>query len=184
MAEGICLNEDCEKESWVLTKRLEEYSGSGPQCPTCGTTRVEIVQPGVPTQPQQHQQQTTQQAMPTPVQPQHGGQLQAANGPGSGAERFAIEAARALDSSQPVSQRKESVKGLAEVFGGGIAGIMEFNEQKRKMEEQRARQSSLEPVSDKPMCATDGCSYTFGRIPQNVNRVVCPECGLEHAVVD
>jgi Zn finger protein HypA/HybF involved in hydrogenase expression len=47
MAQATCNNDDCDKDSWVLRKPLDEYK-RGPTCPDCGTTDIAVGQQGSP----------------------------------------------------------------------------------------------------------------------------------------
>lgn len=97
----------------------------------------------------------------------------------SAGEQLASGMSSALDEDAPVEQRKSGVKKLGELVTGALGGIMEHREQKAQQEEQRARNTDLQEVSDKPECE---CGLTFSKIPANADRISCPECGREYQV--
>jgi len=84
-----------------------------------------------------------------------------------------------LDEDAPVETRKEGVKNLASLAGGLLNGVMDYKAKKEQVEEERARNVDLQQTQDKPSCE---CGLTFSRIPQNAQRVSCPECGREYEV--
>jgi len=118
------------------------------------------IEPAKPAQTQQ----------PAPVQ---NGDLSTAG------EQLASGMSAALDEDAPVQQRKTGIKKLGELVTGALGGVMEHREQKAAQEEQRARQTNLQPVEDKPQCE---CGMTFSKIPANADRISCPECGREYKV--
>jgi len=85
----------------------------------------------------------------------------------------------ALDENAPTEQKKAGVKQLTSLIGGVVSGVVDYRDQKEEMEKQRARNANVEPTDDKPSCE---CGLTFTRIPQNVDRIACPECGREYRV--
>jgi len=94
-------------------------------------------------------------------------------------EQLASGMSAALDEDAPVEQRKTGIKKLGELVTGAMGGLMEHREQKAAQEEQRARNTNLQEVEDKPQCE---CGLTFSKIPANASRISCPECGREYEV--
>lgn len=95
-------------------------------------------------------------------------------------EQLASGMSAALDEDAPVEQRKTGIKKLGELVTGAMGGLMEHREQKAAQEEQRARNTNLQEVEDKPECVA--CGLTFSKIPANAARISCPECGKEYEV--
>lgn len=177
MPEAEC--QSCGHE-WTLTKPPSEYSRGWPSCPAdgCGSTKVTVDGrdksdvPDTTDQPQGDGQQAQQQ-----VQTQEqASQMQA------GGEQVAQSLAPALDQNAPTEQRAESAMQLTQVAGGLLSGFMKYNERKRQRAEQNAKSADLQPVTDKPQCQTEGCSYTFSHIPEGDERIQCPDCGAEYLV--
>lgn len=98
---------------------------------------------------------------------------------GTAGEQLASGMSAALDEDAPLQQRKSGIKQLGELVTGALGGVMEHREKKAAQEEQRARNTNLQPVEDKPQCE---CGMTFSKIPANANRISCPECGREYKV--
>ncbi len=96
-------------------------------------------------------------------------------------ESMASGLAATLDEDAPVETRKKGVSNLTSLVGGLMGGVMEYRNEKNRREEQNARNVGLEQVEDKPECAN--CGLTFSQIPENAERVSCPECGAEYRVV-
>ena len=94
-------------------------------------------------------------------------------------ETLGLSVAGALDDDAPVEKRTEGVKKVANLAGGLLSGFMHHREQKQERQEEQAKRSNLEPVEDKPQCE---CGAVFSRIPENADRVRCPECGREYRV--
>lgn len=97
----------------------------------------------------------------------------------SAGEDMASGLSATLDEDAPVETRKEGVKNLASLAGGLLNGVMDYKAKKEQVEEERARNVDLQQTQDKPSCE---CGLTFSRIPQNAQRVSCPECGREYEV--
>jgi hypothetical protein len=96
-------------------------------------------------------------------------------------ENMATGLSATLDEEAPLETRKKGVKSVTSLAGGLLNGIMEYKQKKQQRQEQNARQSGVEPVEDKPECAN--CGLTFSEIPENAERISCPECGAEYRVV-
>lgn len=180
MTTAQCLNSDCDKEDWRLTKHPSEYA-RGVKCPDCGTTRVEH-----DAQPQQGQQggQTAAQA-PAPAQQGQGGQP-APMGQEAG-QLPSTEDAMAggmqvgsllagLGSDDP--QKKAASQGRAmKMAGTALAQLGDHHEQQQKQRSERAKQTSdddLRVASDYPECPE--CGGLIKMVPEN--EFDCPHCGI------
>ena len=158
-------------------------------CPHCG--RDDFGNAGARTQhvrscaeeAQKYQQNgggETKQPKIEPADNQQNAQPPAATGDlATAGEQLASGMSAALDEDAPVEQRKTGIKKLGELVTGAMGGLMEHREQKAAQEEQRARNTNLQQVEDKPQCE---CGLTFSKIPANAQRISCPECGREYEV--
>lgn len=191
MATATCLNDECDKEEWTLTKPPSEYA-RGVTCPTCGTTRVDHSGGGEPepdgenrqtNQQSQQSQQPQQQSAPPrgDVQPQPAQQTQqapATQEPQMGAGEGLIAA---MDAEAPPEVKKKGV----ETIGRSIIRIgkaaVNYGQRKEEMRNQRARNSNVQRVEDKPSC--EECDFVFDEISLNDDRVKCPNCGIEYEIV-
>lgn len=179
MPQAACMNSSCDRDTWILTKPLEEYAGDGPTCPDCGTTRVEVV-PEYQQQGPPQQVQGQPQAQPA-VPATGGGQIPERYQPVDGAESVAMEAAAAFDSHAPIGQRAESARSLANMVGGLVSGVMKAREFQEERARQYAESVDVRPVDGLPSC--EQCGATLDNIHPNAAETRCPECGLLHEVI-
>lgn len=123
-----------------------------------------------------------QQQQPDPPQVQEAepnGGLPASE-PADAGEGIGAGIGSALDDDAPIEQRAEGMKQVASLAGGLFSGLMRHRDQKKKRQQQRAKQADLEPVDDKPHC--EECGATFSAIPETATRVQCSQCGTEYRV--
>jgi len=174
MAEARCLNGDCDREgTWNLQKRLEDYAGSGPSCPDCGSTRVDVEHNG-------EQRERGSQAQTPARRGSQGGNAPAQQQGGGNmvADVFAV-----ADSDVPAQRRAEAAQGLLGQAGSIIAEFTRYQEQKREAQQARAEQVELQK-SDLPTCEECQYQFTGEDIPLNASRVRCPACGSVYDLID
>lgn len=198
MAHGVCLNENCEKDKWWLTKHPDDYA-NGVKCPDCGTSRTEIDWGGPqesnggqqepqrqePQQPQRQPQQREQQAQqprgqaparrepqraaPTTVEQPNGGQ--------------AGDLVAAADSDLPPEQRVEAAQRAGGWAGRALGSLIEYASAKKSRQSKNAEGARLEQVQNKPRCMTENCNHVFKEIRDHDDEVQCPECGAVYNVL-
>lgn len=195
MAQAECLNDDCEKTTWRLTKHPADYSGGGVSCPTCGTTRTEVhfedgeseQQSRDHRQPQARGQQQSrgQQGGQAPARQRQqggGGGAPVARGEPESAGDALAQGALALTSDEASTvEQAEAFKGIGGVVLEGISRFTKYQQQVNQKQEEHAKNVDLQEATDKPQCK---CGYVFSRIPRGKERVTCPECSMEYRVVD
>lgn len=196
MATAHCLNEDCEKPPWTLTKPPSEYAGDGPTCPLCGTTRVDIEFDGDGQQRQQRQQtdhsrqqqahgqggQRQQQQAQTPARgggQSHGGGVPAAQQPESAGDAIARTLLASGEDASP-EQKAEAAKSIGGVVVDTASRFIKYKSEVRKRKQQHAKDAEIQKVEDKPRCVE--CGFVFSELPIGQDRVTCPDCGEEYEI--
>lgn len=182
MARGYCLNEDCDKESWRLTKPPGEYAGSGPTCPECGTTRVEIEydegesphgqrterRGGAPVAKEQQRQE--QSMAPINGQPQSAGDALA-------------QGALALTSDRvSPDQKAQAIQQTGGIVADAAARLFQYNQAQKEMKKETAQNVELQEQTKYPECAE--CGYVFKEINPGAEEVECPDCGAVYEIVE
>lgn len=164
MVQAHCRNESCQRTGpWNLRKPVSEYAGSGPSCPDCGTTRVEIEE--------DEQSQTPNNA---------GGQAPARRGGGAApapqqqgdviTDLFAI-----ADDDVPTQRRAQAVEGVLGKAGSIISKFVQYQDQKQQAQAERAKQVEIEKA-DLPECGECGYQFAGEDIPLQATQIRCPEC--------
>lgn len=174
MVEATCNNENCEKDTWTLTKHPDDYA-RGVSCPNCGTTRVDIEDYEPREQPQHDQEQEPAQAPARREPAQQTQQVPATAQQGSAFDQV-------LSLGDPDAQPEEKAGAIARIgaAAGQVLGkSVLYNAEKKRQRQQRASQASIERVENKPECE---CGYVFAEVGANDDRVQCPQCGAEYEV--
>jgi len=194
MAHATCLNNDCDKGTWRLTKPVSSYKG-GVSCPSCGTTRTEIEfedgeqQDQTQTAARQsgggRQQGGQQRGGQAPARQQQsaqqGGAPAVAGEPESAGDAIAQSALALTSDEATTGQQAEAFKGIGSVLLDGATRFAKYKEQLSTQQEEHAKNTQLQEVEDKPKCE---CGYVFSKIPQSKSRIACPECGREFRVIE
>lgn len=182
MVDATCLNDDCEKETWGLTKHPDDYA-SGVTCPKCGTTRVEYDAPERREEPPRDERETRderrderRETRPARREPAREARPARRDDNGLNTAEGLIAT---LDSEAPTEVRKKGVESL----GGGVINLfksaLDYSSKKQQMAEQRATNADIQKTEDKPACE---CGYVFSAIGTDDERIQCPECGTEYEV--
>lgn len=198
MVDATCLNDDCEKETWGLTKHPDDYA-SGVTCPECGTTRVEYDAPERREEPPRddreqrggrrderreerrdeprgRREEPPRETRPARREPAREARPARRDDNGLNTAEGLIAT---LDSEAPTEVRKKGVESL----GGGVINLfksaLDYSSKKQQMAEQRATNADIQKTEDKPACE---CGYVFSAIGTDDERIQCPECGTEYEV--
>lgn len=163
-----CENADCSKEPWKLQKNPGQYK-RGVTCPDCGTTKVHVEQTdsgGGDVPARKPQQQET-----APAQ---------AGGGGMSGTQTAIAL---LDSDVDTEKRAEAVDQAAGIIGNAARELLNYQNQKKQAQDQRAQNAELEKAVQYPECE---CGYQFDGedIGLSDETVRCPDCDMMWNVVD
>lgn len=173
MATAICGNDQCERDEWQLTKRPEDYK-RGPNCPDCGTTKVEVVD-AEPAQQQAERLPAQAQEQQQGGMPATAGQLPDDQGAlAMGAQGAAILSS--LDSPDPQERSVAYGRGLKAV-GSLLAQYGDEVEQTKAQQAQRAKNAQdedLKVAEDYPSCPE--CGTQIYNIPEG-QEFPCPGCG-------
>jgi Zn finger protein HypA/HybF involved in hydrogenase expression len=187
MATASCQN--CDRDDWELRKHPSNYSGGGPNCPDCGSTKVNVELEGdgggQSTQPAPAgQQQGGGRGGQQPQRHEGGrqgrGGVPAAQQPESAGDALAQSALAVTSDEATQSDRVEALSGLGSVVLDGAVRFAKYREQVDKQQEEHAKGVELEKAVDKPRCVE--CDYVFSKVPQTAERITCPECGEEYEV--
>lgn len=188
MAQAECQN--CGKGPWRLQKHPANYSGNGPNCPDCGSTRVDIIYDDGEESGQAVQGgQGNQQRGGVPARQQRGQQRQGAQGgvpaaqggQGAGAGEAIAQGLMVASSDEVSTQQKtQAARGILGVAVDGVTRFMEYRDELDRQQEEHAKNVGLEKADDKPRCLE--CDYVFSRVPQTKDRITCPDCGEEYIV--
>jgi predicted RNA-binding Zn-ribbon protein involved in translation (DUF1610 family) len=187
MVDATCLNEDCEKDTWRLTKHPDDYA-NGVTCPKCGTTRVDYDAPardGERKQPRGEQtsreeRQPRQERQPrAPAradrQPREAAPARREGGGLSTAEGLIAT----IDGDAPAEVKKQGIESVGKGIVSLFKSAIDYNTKKKEMAEERATQADIQQTQDKPACE---CGFVFTEIGANQDRIKCPECGTEYEV--
>lgn len=184
MATATCLNQDCEKENWELTKHPSQYS-RGVTCPECGTSRVDVetAEQGAQQGAQPTQQQSEPAPAPAPQQGHQGGQ-QGAAAPDVPSNHEAMDTAETLAefvggmSSDDPAER-ETAKARALKTGAlGLARVFDQREKQAQQRNERAKQTTDDEIrvsKEYPTCPDCGGQLT--QIPDS-GEFPCPHCSV------
>lgn len=170
MARATCQNESCERGSWELRKHPADYTGTGPSCPTCGTTRVGV---------EGERERSRAPARRGGGQGQGGAPAQQGGGADVLSDVFAV-----ADDDVPTQRRAQAASNVLGGLGNAVQKFMQYQDQKRQAAEKRASEVEL-VETDLPTCEREDpdtgsvCGYQFGPDDIGVSneRVRCPECG-------
>lgn len=181
MAHATCLNEECDKGTWRLTKHPDEYAGGGPSCPECGTTRIEIeYDEGEASHGQQRERRG---GAPARVDDQQRGTGMQTVGQAESAGDAIAQGALALTSDEVSTEKKAgAIQQVGTMLADAGARFFEYNEQQRKIKEERAREVDLQKDPDLPRCAE--CGHVFKEIGRTDDSIQCPECGEVYQIVE
>lgn len=182
MATANCLN--CDREPWELQKHPADYSGDGPNCPSCGSTRVDIEYDGERSQQGGAEGRGQQQTAQTPARrgQQGGGQAPARRGGGaeSAGDALAQGLLAVTSEEASASERVGAASNFLEVAADGVTRYVQYREQIEEQQRQHAEEASLVKEENLPRC--DECDFVFKRIPRGEDTIECPECGEVYAV--
>lgn len=172
MATAVCLNDDCGKDEWNLTKHPDEYA-RGVTCPECGTTRVET-----DAEPRDNTPERTEQSSTGAVEPATEAQeVQRRRDP----EISAGEGLLAMmDDDADANMKAKGIEAVGSSVIRFAKSALQYGEQKGKMKEERAKNAQFQKAEDKPRC--EECGHVFSEIPLQAERISCPGCGEEYVI--
>lgn len=185
MATASCQN--CDRDDWELRKHPSNYSGGGPNCPDCGSTKVEVKAEGGEAQRRGGRRgqggERRQQAEKTPKRREGGrgggGGLPTTGQAESAGDALAQSAVAVTSEEASQSEKAEALTGLGGVLLEAGSRFVKYRENIDRQQEEHAKGVEIEKATDKPRCE---CGYVFSQIPQTANRVSCPDCGEEYEV--
>lgn len=160
-----CLNPDCDKEPWTLRKHPSEYSGGGPSCPDCGSTRVEVA--GQETQTPATAQQESE-VMPEQFESE--GEIAATAAMGSSKAAYAV-----FGDNEDEQEMELLSEGLGDIKDSFMGWVRRDRSKKRTAEEVELG----EPEQVYPQCE---CGRVFKRIGPEQTSVRCNNCGREYPI--
>lgn len=182
MATAVCQNEECDRTEWELTKHPSQYS-RGPNCPDCGTTKVEVAAAETPQRgreqpPARGQPQNTRvegEAQQRGAAPARTDQIpDDESALAMGAQGASI--LTALDSDDPEERANAYGSGL-KALGGLLAQYGDEVAEKKKRQAQRAKETrdeDLQVAQDYPTCPE--CGAQLHNIPDS-REFPCQNCG-------
>lgn len=174
MVDATCLNDDCDRETWELTKHPTEYA-RGVTCPDCGTTQVDYDVDDEPDQPRGREA-----APPTRREPVGGGAGLPARQQGQlpeAVERGA-EGGNALFEIVNADSRGDMLQG----FGAALLQLGDReNERAVREREAAAGVSEVQRSEQYPQCPD--CGHSIERKPVGRDEFPCPNCGTPLEVV-
>jgi Zn finger protein HypA/HybF involved in hydrogenase expression len=193
MEYAYCNNDDCENHKWWLQKPPESYSGGGPKCPECGTTKVTIGdgESGGETAPAESGE-TPRSEQPTEggttARPARTDQQGGAAPPADPADRQqAVEAGQrtaelalsvAGSGGSPEAEADATEKTLTAV-GSALATVGQRVAERKRQNAQRAKQtdqSAIETVEDFVTCPE--CETQITDLPPVGDEFQCPGCSV------
>lgn len=182
MASAACNN--CDRGEWTLRKHPDDYSGNGPSCPDCGSTRVDVFFEGGRESRGGRQERREEPRERRPArreEPARGEERRPARRETGGQGAGMDDVIALFDDDVDTRRRAESAKNVLGGLGGIAEKLMNYQEQKKQAKEARAEQVELEQ-SNLPAC--DDCGYQFDGddIGLNTSTVRCPECAAVYEI--